>query len=414
MKKYISVLFSLIFVFSFTFPFITSATNYVLLDKWGYTDPITKKLVSFNSETDCKTKAKLIIANTPTCVNNPTVFNTGAVDASGTYYFNETMTDGTKKTFSWLTLDICIKGKAAYLTENKNAILSACAQLDLTTNNDGVYTYDNKEETVASGSAIYTLLAPIGKLTQITTSDNIGSYFNIMFKIAIGLCAVLAVLMIVLGGVQYMGDESIFGKTEAKSQITKAILGLLIAIGSYALLNTINPAMLGKEGLSVKQVSAEIDAETENEPWSGSSIGDNSTLCPEGYTNVATYGSPSQINVCKSVSANLTKLLAAAKSANIIISGSGARTKAEQQALRVKHGCTDPSISSSKCTPPTARPGHSMHESGKAVDFTCGNQTMKAAGGANSACFKWLSANAKTYGFYNLASEVWHWSTTGR
>ena len=27
--------------------------------------------------------------------------------------------------------------------------------------------------------------------------------------------------------------------------------------------------------------------------------------------------------------------------------------------------------------------------------------------------FQWLAANAERFGFYNLPSEPWHWSTTG-
>lgn len=105
----------------------------------------------------------------------------------------------------------------------------------------------------------YTLLAPIGEFKE--APKNIGDYFNTIFKIVIGLCGALAVVMIVIGGVQYMGDESIFGKTEAKSKITSAIFGLIIALGSYALLNTINPDLLGGKGVKINSVSAEIDPE---------------------------------------------------------------------------------------------------------------------------------------------------------
>ncbi len=262
-------------------------------------------------------------------------------------------------------------------------------------------------------SSVYNLLAPIGDFTKLDSSDNIGSYFNIILKMAIGLCAVLAVVMIVIGGIQYMGNESIFGKTEAKGRIFKSILGLLIAIGSYALLNTINPALLGTNGLNISQVSAEIDEETESTPWEGSSSGDNTALCPGGFSNISVpwgVGSKKNLNVCAEIKPQVVNMLNAAKNAGIILSGSGSRTKAEQQSLRVKHGCPDPSVSSSKCTPPTARPGHSMHESGKAIDFRCNDQKMTSS----SECFKWLSKNATTYGFKNLKSEPWHWSTTGR
>ena len=63
----------------------------------------------------------------------------------------------------------------------------------------------------------------------------------------------------------------------------------------------------------------------------------------------------------------------------------------------------------SQCHPPTARPGQSMHERGLAVDFTCNGGGV--IGSHSSPCFQWLAANASGYGFYNLPSEPWHWST---
>ncbi len=114
------------------------------------------------------------------------------------------------------------------------------------------------ENNGTGGNEVYELLAPIGNFKF--APDNIGEYFNTIFLIAIGLCGALAVIMIVLGGIQYMGDESIFGKTEAKSKIMAAILGLLIALGSYALLNTINPDLLNG-GVRIDQVSAAIEEE---------------------------------------------------------------------------------------------------------------------------------------------------------
>ena len=67
--------------------------------------------------------------------------------------------------------------------------------------------------------------------------------------------------MIVIGGIQYMGDESVFGKTEAKNRIFSAILGLIIALGSYVLLNTINPDLLGEKGVYIEQATVELDPE---------------------------------------------------------------------------------------------------------------------------------------------------------
>jgi len=104
-------------------------------------------------------------------------------------------------------------------------------------------------------SNTYKLLAPLGpKYKEVQTND-IGEYFNQFFNIAIGLAGALAVIMIVIGGVQWMGSESIFGKAEGKKRVVQAILGLLIAVASYALLNTLNPDLLGKKGLHVDQIT---------------------------------------------------------------------------------------------------------------------------------------------------------------
>ena len=105
-------------------------------------------------------------------------------------------------------------------------------------------------------SSVYTLLAPIGSIKTMNSSgcaegdntcigNNIGKYLNFVFKFGIGLSAALAVIYLIIYGVTYMGDESIFGKTEAKSRMFKAVLGLIIALGAWALLNTINPDLTG-------------------------------------------------------------------------------------------------------------------------------------------------------------------------
>jgi hypothetical protein len=124
---------------------------------------------------------------------------------------------------------------------------------------------------VPENNTVYKMLAPLGTITCMDWStpkdpnskcigNNIGEYLNFIFKFLIGLCAALAVIMLIISGITYMGDESVFGKTEAKSKMFSAILGLLIALGAYALLNTINPDLTGVNGLKIDQVSAEIDA----------------------------------------------------------------------------------------------------------------------------------------------------------
>jgi hypothetical protein len=65
-----------------------------------------------------------------------------------------------------------------------------------------------------------------------------------MFKLGIGIGAVFAVLMIVIGGLQYMTTDSLQGKDEGRKRIKNAIYGLVLVIGSYTILYTINPNLL--------------------------------------------------------------------------------------------------------------------------------------------------------------------------
>jgi hypothetical protein len=115
------------------------------------------------------------------------------------------------------------------------------------------------------------------------------------------------------------------------------------------------------------------------------------------------------ITVADSIAGNLANLLNQASADGIELSGWGYRDPAEQQALREAH-CPDPESSPSyECRPPTARPGHSMHERGLAVDFTQGGKTLTRG----SSGYAWLQENAAGYGFHNLPGEPWHWSTNG-
>lgn len=98
----------------------------------------------------------------------------------------------------------------------------------------------------------YILLAPIdvdGGITEFDPAEEgaLGKYLNLMIKIIIGLSAVMAVMMFVIGGIEYMTSELVHSKESAKHRMTGAVLGLIIALGAYALLNTINPDLLNTE-----------------------------------------------------------------------------------------------------------------------------------------------------------------------
>ena len=109
------------------------------------------------------------------------------------------------------------------------------------------------------------------------------------------------------------------------------------------------------------------------------------------------------ITVDSSIASNVQSLLNASPD-GLALCGWGWRSSEDQQRLWDEHHCD------TGCSVPTAPPGSSMHEKGLAIDFTTHGQTIQSH---SDPAFQWMSANASSYGLYNLPSEPWHWSTSG-
>ena len=91
---------------------------------------------------------------------------------------------------------------------------------------------------VAVNAQGYEPLAPLASNSNITS---LGGYLSDLFLIGIGLAGVLAVIMLIIAGVQYIGGASSeSARKDAKDRIWAAILGLLIALGAWIILTTID------------------------------------------------------------------------------------------------------------------------------------------------------------------------------
>ena len=104
----------------------------------------------------------------------------------------------------------------------------------------------------------------------------------------------------------------------------------------------------------------------------------------------------------------------AAGAAGIPLGGGGYRDAAGQLAVR-RNNCGHSYEAiylwpARRCSPPTARPGTSMHETGEALDLTCAGSIIHNR--TTNVCYLWLDQNAHFFGYYNLNSEPWHFSST--
>lgn len=93
----------------------------------------------------------------------------------------------------------------------------------------------------ALAQATYKLLAPLGPIPPVVT---MATYLEGIIQVVIGVAGVLAVVMIVICGVKLIGSPSVSQKSASKECIWNTILGLMLAIGSWLILNTINTQLL--------------------------------------------------------------------------------------------------------------------------------------------------------------------------
>ncbi len=74
---------------------------------------------------------------------------------------------------------------------------------------------------------------------------DLADYLGIVYQYLVGIAGVVAVALIMWGGLKWIFAGGDSGKiTEAKKTISNAVIGLILALGSFLLLNTINPALV--------------------------------------------------------------------------------------------------------------------------------------------------------------------------
>jgi hypothetical protein len=99
----------------------------------------------------------------------------------------------------------------------------------------------------------YTLLEPLPCIPsegitcapgELKKTVNFKEYVQYMFNLFIAIAAVSAVFMIVWGGFQYMTSDAFNDKNEGLKKAKNAILGLLLVLCSFLILQTIDPRLV--------------------------------------------------------------------------------------------------------------------------------------------------------------------------
>lgn len=92
----------------------------------------------------------------------------------------------------------------------------------------------------------FVALTSIPGLTEggAANSDNLAEFFNNLYKYLIGLAAVLAVIEIIWGGLEYSTQDSVSKKSDGKNRIIQAIFGLVLVLSPVLVFSIINPNIL--------------------------------------------------------------------------------------------------------------------------------------------------------------------------
>ena len=87
-------------------------------------------------------------------------------------------------------------------------------------------------------------LTNIPQLTDLGNSFALDNFLNQLYRISIGIAAVVAVLQIMRAGIMYMGGDSVTNKKEARDLIGLSIGGLVLVLSPFIVFSIVNPSIL--------------------------------------------------------------------------------------------------------------------------------------------------------------------------
>ena len=170
-------------------------------------------------------------------------------------------------------------------------ILMAVMFLGLCAFNIGILTHSALAQSASNSWDEYTPLAPLPGTTNEEGKTDIQTYIPGIFKLVIGIAGVLAVLMIIIGGVEYITTDAIQGKSEGKARIQNALWGLVLVLVSWILLYTINPK-LTVFNLNVETTTSEQISDGDSSVDDSDSSSDSSRWTEDSDTNTGDFNLP--------------------------------------------------------------------------------------------------------------------------
>ncbi len=103
-------------------------------------------------------------------------------------------------------------------------------------------------------------LTDLAIFEQFGNSQSLPNVLNNIYKICIGLAAVIAVLQLMRAGLMYMGGDSITEKKDARHLIVQTLYGLLLVLSPAIVFGLINPKILSLQIGNLNQLNIQNGA----------------------------------------------------------------------------------------------------------------------------------------------------------
>lgn len=163
----------------------------------------------------------------------------------------------------------------------------------------------------------YRLLAPIPGMTMLLDPElckleqeknpgeicDINALLNFILQLAIGAAAVVLVVRIIIDGYGYMITDVPFIKAKLKGRFLEAMIGLVIALSSYLILNTVSPKLVSNDikiGVANFDVESFGDIDANFVPPAGGGASFNKSSFPQGVICPGSGGRSSIRNIAES------------------------------------------------------------------------------------------------------------------
>jgi hypothetical protein len=95
------------------------------------------------------------------------------------------------------------------------------------------------------------------KIGDVGTVQGLSQYVKLAYNYAIGIVSFIAIIAIMIGGVKWLTAGTGGGAKQGQEAIVNAVSGLFLIMGSYLLLQTVNPALTELKLPEIKKVRQE-------------------------------------------------------------------------------------------------------------------------------------------------------------